>query len=371
MSMQYRAVIAGLAHVHINDVAAHFAAHPRVDLRACADLPPLVPELKAGPYTREWNKAFCARSFNLKPYDSWLEMLEAEEPDLCVVNSENAYHVMITEECARRGIDVCIEKPMAASLSDGLRMHRAALAGGIALMVNWPMTWNAGMQTIRAMIEEGAVGDVIQIKTRMGHTGPLGPGAKHRGVTETAGPMTDVEKARTWWHQHACGGGAMADYCCYGGMLSYWFAGEEAQAVTGMRLNSATPMGDAEDNAAMIVRFPHRYAVIEGTWTTYDHTFQSPIVYGTKGAIVGDYKTGAVALYPAGWSAREVKNRELPKPLTNVAHAYACHKDTGVPPHITLQPGFNLNALAILDAGIRSADSGKVELVDNLHWRIG
>jgi len=86
---------------------------------------------------------------------------------------------------------------------------------------------------------------------------------------------------------------------------------------------------------------------------------------------VGDYKTGAVVVYPAGESAREVENRALPVPLTDVAYAYACHKDTGEPLHITLQPLFNLNALAILDAGIRSADSGKTELVDNLHWKIG
>ena len=38
----------------------------------------------------------------------------------------------------------------------------------------------------------------------------------------------------------------------------------------------------------MFVRFPSKYAVLEGTWTTTDHTFKSPIVYGTAGAIVGD-----------------------------------------------------------------------------------
>ena len=41
------------------------------------------------------------------------------------------------------------------------------------------------------------------------------PGAKHK-IAETAEPMTEEEKCSTWWHQTACGGGAMGDYCCYG-----------------------------------------------------------------------------------------------------------------------------------------------------------
>lgn len=365
----YKVVIAGLAHVHINDVAAHFAENPRIDLSACADVDPLVPELKKGPYTREWNTAYCAKKFHLKVYRDWLQMLEEEQPDLCVVNSENAYHVMITEECAKRGIGICIEKPMAVSLSDGLKMYRAARTWGVPLMVNWPITWNPGMQMMKKLLDQGTIGDLIEIKTRMGHTGPLGPGAKHRGVDETAAPMSETEKARTWWHQHVCGGGAMADYCCYGSILAYWFAGEPAVAASGMRMNSITIMGDAEDNAAMMVRFRHCYAVLEGTWTTYQHTFHSPILYGTEGAIVGDYKTGKVQIYHTDGTVEDVKNDPLEIP--DIAAAYVHFMDTGEPMHITAQAEFNLDALALLDAGIRSSDSGKTELVNNIHWSIG
>jgi len=36
-----------------------------------------------------------------------------------------------------------------------------------------------------------------------------------------------------------------------------------------------------------------------------------------------------------------------------------------------LEMMFNLKAMAILDAGVRSASSGKLELIDNSTWRIG
>lgn len=368
---KYKVVIVGLSHVHINDVAAHFAENPRVDLCACADTTPLVKELRVAPYTREWNMDFCSHKFGLKRYDDWRGMLDTEKPDLCVVNSENAYHVEITEECAIRDIGVCIEKPMAATLSEGLKMYRLSQTYDTLLMVNWPVTWNPGMQMIKKLIDADKVGDVIEIKTRMGHTGPLGPGAKHKGVSETAAPMTEDEKARTWWHQHACGGGAMADYCCYGSVLAYWYAGNCAVAATGMRINSITTMGDAEDNAAMIVRFPNCYAVIEGTWTTYNHTFKSPIVYGTKGAIVGDYKTGKVIFYDTNNNIEEIENEPLPDELKDVSSAFVHHMDTDEPLHYTSQAEFNLNALAILDAAIKSTVSNKTELINNINWQIG
>ena len=368
---KYRVVIVGFGHVHINDVAAHFAENERIDLCACADITPIVEELKFAPYTRKWNLDFCSKKFNLKVYDNWLEMLDTEEADLCIVNSENAYHVEITHECARRGIGVCIEKPMATSLADGLKMVRSCQTYDTLLMINWPITWNPGMHMVKTLIDEGAVGEIIEVKTRMGHTGPLGPGAKHRGIEETTAPMTDVEKARTWWHQHSSGGGAMSDYCCYGGLLSYWFIGENPVSAMGMRINSITTMGDAEDNAVMCVRYPDCYAVLEATWTTYDHTFKSPIVYGTKGAIVGDYKTGKVQIHHIDGSVENVVNNPLPEKLTDVSFAYVHHMDTGEPMHFTLQPEFNLDVLAILDAGIRSANSNKMELVNNIKWQIG
>lgn len=366
----YRVCIAGFAHVHINDVASHFVDHPHTQLVGLADTKPVVPELKPGaPYTREWNIRYVSDLCGAPIYEDWRAMLDTLRPDLCVVNSENSYHVEITQFCAERGIGVCIEKPMADNLADGFRMARAAQIHNSFLMVNWPVTWNPGMQMVKTLIDRGVIGDVIQVKTRMGHTGPLGRGAKHK-IAQTAEPMTEAEKSATWWHQHACGGGAMADYCCYGSVLSCWYAGEPAIAAMGMRVNSMTLMGDAEDNSAMFVRFPSKYAVLEGTWTTVDHTFKSPIVYGTKGAIVGDYKTGKVAVYHEDHSVEEIVNDPLPPQLRDVACGYVHYMETG-DIHFTALPEFNLKALAVLDAGIRSAGTGKMELVNNEHWQIG
>ena len=61
----------------------------------------------------------------------------------------------------------------------------------------------------------------------------------------------------------------------------------------------------------------------------------------------------------------------LPEGRSNVAEEFIHHLATGEPLHPTLQPGLNVEVMAILDAGVRSASSGKIELVDNATWCIG
>ena len=64
------------------------------------------------------------------------------------------------------------------------------------------------------------------------------------------------------------------------------------------------------------------------------------------------------------------KPGQQPEHLKDIAWSYVCHMD-GVPLDAMLQPELNLHSMAILDAGVRSADSGKMELVNNAVWHIG
>jgi len=85
----------------------------------------------------------------------------------------------------------------------------------------------------------------------------------------------------------------MLDYCCYGALVSRWYIGEQAVAAMGMRANLDSQWGDGDDNAAMIVRFPAAMALLEGSWTTWDHGVPTgPIVYGTTGTLVVESRDG-------------------------------------------------------------------------------
>ena len=60
---KFKAVIIGFRHMHINDVGAHFAKHPRMDLAACADTAPAVPELRVGPLYTSLEYRVCQKNF--------------------------------------------------------------------------------------------------------------------------------------------------------------------------------------------------------------------------------------------------------------------------------------------------------------------
>jgi predicted dehydrogenase len=214
----------------------------------------------------------------------------------------------------------------------------------------------------------------MEVKWRAGHTGPLGPSAAHQGVSETADAMTGPERGATWWHQAATGGGAMLDFCCYGAMVAYWYIGEKATGALGLKANLNSHWGDADDNGVILVRFPAAMALLEGTWTTFDHGVPTgPIIYGTTGTLVVDRQAGKqIVRLERGKGQTTIYDVDpLPEGRADIAQAYVHHLETGEPLHPTLAMQFNLDTMAILDAGVRSAASGQLETVDNATWRIG
>jgi predicted dehydrogenase len=156
-------------------------------------------------------------------------------------------------------------------------------------------------------------------------------------------------------------------------------------AATALKANLTSTYGDAEDNAVIAVRFPSALAILEGTWTTW-HTGVSggPIVYGTRGTLVANQRqlpgrerpTAVVEVYTTrghgmGEPDEIVEGDPLPAGRATLAEELIHHLETGEPLHPTLDMDRNLEIMAILDAGIRSAASGQVELVNDAAWCIG
>jgi predicted dehydrogenase len=364
MSKTYRLGVIGFAHMHVNTLIDRFDELLNVEWVACADTVPAIKPLSAKPATRAGNVLRAQEKTGIpKVYADYREMLDNEAFDIVIFCPENAKHGEVAEAIAEKGTHMITEKPMAATLSEALRMVRAAKANDVALMVNWPTTWSTSDRAMKRLIDEGAIGDVWEIKWRNGVS--LGPLAA----------LTDAEKGSEWWHHADAGGGALLDYCCYGACLSRWYIGEPADAAIALKANIASQYGDADDNAVIAVRFPKALAILEGTWTTL-HTGvpHGPIAYGTVGTMVATRE--GVEVYTTrghqiGEPDRLVVGDPLPEGRATIAEEFIHHLETGDPVHPTLDMMFNLEAMAILDAGIRSAASGKLELVDNATWCIG
>lgn len=373
MEPGYRLGVVGFAHMHVNALMDAFAALPNVRWVACADTRPDVPEMVEVRNSRAWNLRYARETIGIpKVYDDYRAMLAAERLDLVLFCPENARHAEVAEAIASAGAHMLTEKPMAASLSDGLRMMRAASRHGVKLFVNWPNTWSPAVRMAKTLLDQGRIGDLWQVKVRRGSLGPMSHGSTRPGPDGRPIAMSDAEKGATWWHRAGTGGGALLDYCCYGASQSRWLIGERATAAFGLAANLGSPYASADDNAVILVRFPKAMGILEASWTCVDHGVPAgPILHGTTGTVVVDGQAPEHSL----WIARgrettiePIRPDPLPVGHETVAKEVIRHLETGEPVHETLDAGFNLEVMAILDAGIRAARSGRLESVDDPYW---
>ena len=130
--------------------------------------------------------------------------------------------------------------------------------------MNWPVVWRPYIHQMKAALDEKLVGEPLKLRYINGHTGPLGTGAKPRGVSENAEEMTDEQRSKTWWHKEKFGGGVYLDICCYGCLFSQWFMGDGAESVMSVGENLNTPFGDTDDNFAAIIKYADKIKVLCG-----------------------------------------------------------------------------------------------------------
>ena len=89
-----------------------------------------------------------------------------------------------------------------------------------SLIINWPLRWVAAHVTAKRLIDEGAIGQMLQVHYYDGNRGPLRHVADKVAVPEE---IANSYKAQSWWYQKDSGGGSMLDYLGYGTTLGTWY----------------------------------------------------------------------------------------------------------------------------------------------------
>ena len=258
---------------------------------------------------------------------------------------------------------------MASSLADAEQMQKAAETAGIKILIHWYMPFSQLMQRTNRLLNDGVIGDILEIKMRAAPAGPLAPGVKHPGPDIATVAMTGEEMASTWWYQTAAGGGAMIDFCSYGAIISRWLIGEQANGVTAMKANLNSKWSEADDNGVIVARFRNAIGIFEGSWTTLEPGITGgPIIYGTKGTLVVDEwgEKPHVRVISNGGRSTVYDGVALPERRQDVAQEFIHHLETGVALHPTLDLPINLDATVIVDAGLRSIASAKHEQICGL-----
>ena len=357
------AVIIGFAHMHVNEIALYIDGQPETKLIGIADLPAKEPEYTEKRYTRAWNLKNVDELSKAPVFDDYKAMLDELHPDYAYILCENYRKPEVALECAKRKVNIIVEKPMAADLAGAEKIAALPEKYGVEVAVNWPVAWRKYLHELKAAEDEKLCGEPIKLRYINGHTGPLGKGAKHRGVSATAEEMTDAERSRIWWYKSDCGGGAFLDILCYGCYFTRWLLGKP-EGISAFGLNLATPYADCEDNTAAIFRFADKMSTAEGSWTIPRVIVPAgPQLLCSDGAIVceGGADSGQhVEAYDFSGNKLDFKLPELPDSMKNMPWHIAAHRK-GEPLFETLTLDFNLDVMRMLDAAVRSNKTRREE----------
>ena len=173
-----------------------------------------------------------------KFYASLTEMLDKEKPEAVVDYGSILHHTATVEACAQRGIHVMVEKPLATTYKQALRMEELARKYGIKIMTNYETTWYAANHHLKSLAARGQFGRITRIDVYDGHQGPKEIGCDRMFLSWLTDPVQN-------------GGGAVIDFGCYGVNLATWLLGGEKQGYVRLWLTRLCLPAEQQQNAGL------------------------------------------------------------------------------------------------------------------------
>ncbi|MBW3623974.1 MAG: Gfo/Idh/MocA family oxidoreductase [Armatimonadetes bacterium] len=337
-------------HMHMGDLLRLVHEHPNAEIAGIAD-------------EDSTRMESAAKNFHLpsdRIYTDFRRCLEETRPDVAVLCPATGKHALYVEEVAPYGVHLLVEKPFAASLADADRMIRAVEESGKRMVINWPLAWYPPHRTSKRIIDEGAIGDVIEVHYYDGNRGPL----RHvADKVEISAEEAAREKSWSWWYQREAGGGSLLDYLGYGVTLGTWFNGGRAPVEVTCTVD-APPGLEVDEHSITVARYADghlsRYETRWGTFTDpWTHQPQPKcgfVIVGAKGTISSyDYEDRIRVQTEAYPESRDVPVDELPAPHRNPIEHFLHCLETGEPVIGPLDPALCRIGQQIVDSAVTSA----------------
>jgi glucose-fructose oxidoreductase len=340
-----RVAIVGLVHGHVKGFLAALPGNQAATLVAIVE----PQEPLANDYAAKYH--LDAKLF----YTDLEKMLVEQHPDAVLVYTTIADHRKVIEAAARHGVSSMVEKPLTTTLEDALAIRAVARGSGahgqpVQVLVNYETTWYASNQEVIAQAAAGKFGDLRKVVVHDGHEGP-----KEIGVGPEWLPwLTDPAQN---------GAGALFDFGCYGAdLMTVLMHGQSPVSVTAVTQTDKPEIYPrVDDDATVILRYPKAQAVLMPSWN-WSFARKDMEVYGNAGYAI---TVGAdrVRVRYRGEKAEPDTPLTAP-PLAAAQRDSLAYLAAVLRSHV--QPDGDLSSLEtnvvvmqILDAALRSAQSGK------------
>jgi predicted dehydrogenase len=275
--------------------------------------------------------------------------LDEKKPEVVWVFINTKAHLGIVEAAAPRGVHVVFEKPLAVDLASARRMAELAKKYGTHVLTNLETSWFPSLhETYRLAIDENQLGPITKIVSHFGHPGPVENGVPSEFLAWLTDPVLN-------------GGGASADFGCYGETIIPWMMGNQRPlSVTAVfQTNKPDVYPKVDDNATIILEYPHAQGIIQASW---DWTFprKDIHVYGRNGII----RTIETTRYDIRLDRKEdpVEKTAAPSPEphgSSIDYFTAVFRGQIDPAYSLSSLENNLIAMEIMEAARLSAKSGK------------
>lgn len=345
----YRVAGMSFEHMHMLDNLRMVQSHPDCQLVGICD-----PAPERMTDTREQLKLDDDLAFT-----QWEMCIEKAKPDFIVLCPSTGDHALWVDRLAPFGLPLLIEKPMAASLKDADQMIEACKRHDTVLAINWPAVWNPSHAMAKTLVDQGRIGDVIEVHYYGGNRGPLWHTADKREVTAEE---VQRQKAASWFYSADAGGGSMLDYIGYGVTLGTWYMnGRRPLEVTAV---VDRPAGiNVDEHSITIARYENGLSKFETRWGTYtDPWTHQPqpkcgyVLVGTKGTISSyDYSPTVRVQDAANPAGVDVPADALQSPRQNPIQYFVDCLTHGKPIDGPLSPEVSRIGQQIVETAVASA----------------
>lgn len=282
------------------------------------------------------------------------EMLSTTHPQAVLAYTNTYDHRRVVEVCARHGVPVMMEKPLAVSQEDARAIERAAHAGKITVLVNYETTWYPSNRAVYDLVHQNAIGEVRKVVVHDGHPGPK---------------LINVQPEFLAWlnDPKLNGAGALFDFGCYGADLMTWLMDgrrpDSVSATTQHFQPDVYPRVD--DEATIVLTYPKSQAIFQASWN-WPFDRKDMEVYGETGYAV-TVKRDNVRLRLPKAEEHLVEYKPVPPPYDDPLSYLRAVVLDGLKPEGPSSLETNVIVTEILDTARQSAATGKTIRLSHEH----